>query len=202
MASADANSGRCLSRVLIRPSNVGIAVGRAPSPAATFGKFWETNPLKASGVIFSCWLRAGTSLVLNSVCTAERPAMSAWAVSMDCCVSAGRKSVIRFSKAGPTANRLLMSVIATRPAPTNMTKTAATLLRKPDLLGEDSADVPALDVVMPLSSSRSEDMKRKRRAGERVPVAFRRILETDQDVTVTHFRRDPVGDESLVTRAG
>ena len=139
MASADANSGRCLSRVLIRPSNVGIAVGRAPMPAATLGKFWETNPLNCSGVIFSCWLRAGASLVLNSVCTAERPAMSACAVSMDCWVNAGRKSVIRFSNAGPTANRLLMSVVATRPAPTTMTSTAATLLRRPDPPGGRAA---------------------------------------------------------------
>jgi hypothetical protein len=98
-----------------------------------------------------------------------------------------------------------------------MTNTAATLLRRPDLPGEELAEVPVLDVVMViLSSSRSEDMtggspvhvrmsghfdESQRRAGGPVPVAFRQTPRGDPGDTVSG---EPglAADESLVTRAG
>lgn len=88
--------------------------------------------------------------MLNSACTAESPAMSARAVSIELCVKAGRKSTMRFSKAGPTANKLLISVIAMSPAPISMTNTATVLLKGPDLdkgMADDVLDVEAVLVI-------------------------------------------------------
>lgn len=90
---------------------------------------------------------------MNSVCTAERPAMSLRAVSIEDCVRAGRKSVMRFSKAGPTANRLLISVIATRPAPISITTTATALLKGLDPVEGLAVEYPAVETVLVILDS-------------------------------------------------
>ena len=76
--------------------------------------------------------------------------MSARAVSIEFLVNVGRKSTIKFSNAGPTANRLFMRVIAISPAPINMTNTEAVLLKGPDLdegMADEVFDLEAVLVI-------------------------------------------------------
>lgn len=55
---------------------------------------------------------------------------------------------MRFSNAGPTANRLLINVIATRPAPTSMISAATDLLKRPVPDGELAVEYPAGETVL------------------------------------------------------
>ena len=99
--------------------------------------------MNSSGAISICWLSAGMNLLVNSFSTAERVSISARVVSNELCVSAGRISTIRFSRAGPTASILLNMVTAIKPAPTTITNLAIALFTGSE------RDRAALDVLSP-----------------------------------------------------
>ena len=69
----------------------------------------------------------GATAVVNSSPAASSTAISALAVASDSSDSSGRKSVIISSNAGPTANRLLISVTTMKTMPTRITNPAEIL---------------------------------------------------------------------------